>query len=58
MTTFYTTKAGVRIGLLYIPPPARMIGDAMKLQAAFLEPKTTQPMSRLRWLAGRIWAWL
>jgi hypothetical protein len=54
----YTTRTGLRIGIAYMKPPARMQGDAVKVQAALLEPRTARPMSRLRLLVGRAVAWL
>jgi hypothetical protein len=54
----YTTKSGVQIGVRYFPPPNRMAGDAVKVQAALLEPRTLRPMSRLQRLIGRAVAWL
>lgn len=48
----------VIIGRAYVPPPQRMQGEALKVQAALLEPRTLRPMSRLQRLVGRVWSWL
>jgi hypothetical protein len=54
----YTTRTGLRIGIAYMKPPARMQGDAVKVQAALLEPRTRHAPSRLRRLVAPILRWL
>lgn len=48
----------VIIGRAYVPPPQRVQGDALKVQAAFLEQRTRHPVSRLRRLVAPVWRWL
>lgn len=55
---YITTASGLRIGCAYQPPPARVEGDAQRVQAALLEERTTQPQTRLQRLLGAIWSWL
>lgn len=55
---YITTPAGVRIGCAYQPPPARMQGDAVFVQAALLDQRTTEPQTWLQRLLGAVWRWL
>jgi hypothetical protein len=53
-----TTRTGITIGAAYVRPPQRMQGDAVKVQAALLEPRTRHAPSRLRRLVAPILRWL
>lgn len=48
----------VQIGIAHIPKPAALTADHELVQAALLEPRTTQPQSCLQRLFGRVWRWL
>jgi len=52
---FHTTRAGVRIGSAYTPKPLRPEGDALTLQAALLNEKTTGPRTLLQRIGGALW---
>lgn len=58
MTPCHTTSTGLKIGRAYIPPPQRVEGHAIKVQAALLEPRTLQPQTPLQRILGRVWQWL
>ena len=58
MNPCHTTSTGLQIGRAYIPPASRMQGDAIKVQAALLEPRTLLPQSLLQRIFGRVWQWL
>jgi hypothetical protein len=53
----YKTPAGVKIGLLYRPPMPDMDSDALALQVAILEQRSTKRpfLMRLFW---SVWKWL
>ncbi|MDO9132002.1 hypothetical protein [Hydrogenophaga sp.] len=47
----------VVIGRAYVPPPPRIVSrDAEHLQSALLEPRTKQPQSTIRRVAGYLWS--
>lgn len=49
----------VSIGIAHIPRQNNVFsGDAVKLQAAFLEPRTAEPAGAVRRLAAVVWGWL
>lgn len=48
----------VVIGRAYVPPPRRVEGDAIKLQAALLEPRTTKPQPLLLRVIAPVMRWL
>lgn len=52
------TRAGIRIGCAYVPPPPSPSKDAQRLQAALLEPRTARPLPLLRRVAGVAWRFL
>lgn len=58
MTARCFNTGRVRIGIAYVPPPQRVQGDAVKVQAAFLEPRTARQPSRLARLVAPVWRWL
>ena len=45
----------VRIGWAYVPRPMRIEGDAIKVQAALLEPRSATPQTLFQRVAGSIW---
>jgi hypothetical protein len=51
-----TTRTGIQIGALYQPPPPRPGLYAERIQAALLEPRTTQPLTGWRRLLGYLWS--
>jgi len=51
----HTTRAGVRIGSAYTPKPLRPEGDALRLQAALLEPRTTGEQTLTQRVLGALW---
>jgi hypothetical protein len=53
-----TTRTGITIGAAYVPPPHRMQGHALKVQAALLEKRTLRPPSLLRRVLSPVWRWL
>lgn len=49
----------VSIGIAYIPRQNNVFSnDAVKLQAAFLEPRTAEPVGVFKQIVGRILKWL
>ena len=57
MTPYNTGR--VRIGCAYIPPPMPIRGlDAMRLQSALLEPRTSHPVGMMRRMLAVVWRWL
>lgn len=54
MTPCVTTRTGIRIGASYVPKPMPVQGDAIKVQAALLDPRT----ARRPTLLERLWKWL
>ena len=59
MSTPYTTRSGVKIGIAYVPPPQPIRSlDAVRLQSALLEPRTKTAPSIVRRLVFPIWRWL
>ncbi len=55
---YITTRSGVRIGSAWTPPPARIEGDATRIQSALLDERTARPQTVVQRLVGRIWSWL
>lgn len=51
-----TTRSGVRIGSAYVPKPPQPSADAATIQAALLEPRTTQPLTGWRRVVGFLWS--
>lgn len=50
------TGKGLRIGIAHTPPPTPIYGDALRLQAALLEPKTAQPLPLFARIAAAVWS--
>jgi hypothetical protein len=45
----------VRIGWAYVPKAMRIEGDAIRIQAALLEPRSATPQTLFQRVAGSIW---
>lgn len=55
---FITTRAGVRIGSAWTPPPPRPSADQEAVQRALLDPRTSIPARALHRLVGAVVRWL
>jgi hypothetical protein len=53
--TPYTTRAGVQIGLAYIPRAIPITGDHIRLQAALLDSRTNSRPSLIARVLAPFW---
>lgn len=58
MTTPFTTRSGLQIGIRYMPAPNEIFGDAEKIQTALLCRHTRRSDNLWHWVCNSIYRWL